>query len=86
VMNDEGYSENDELKEAVMKRHVEIRTSRCGDFRNALDLLEHNPDLADQLEENIITHKFNLKDINECFNTARDFNCLKCVVSCQNSF
>jgi len=61
-----------ELLEAIFGRGVEIHTSRCGDFKLALDMLKINPEMTKILEEKFITHCFPLKDIDKAFMTAKD--------------
>jgi threonine dehydrogenase-like Zn-dependent dehydrogenase len=57
-----------------------IRTSRCGDFRLAIQLLEENEMLADSLSKNMISHIFPAEKITEAFSTAKDSKAIKVVI------
>ena len=56
----------------ALNRGLQIHTSRCGNFRRALDILEQNPELAAALKREMITHQFGLQQIDEAFATAAD--------------
>ena len=60
------------LTEAIKKRKIAIHSSRCGDFSRALKMLENNPDIIKCLENDLITHKYNLEQIEEAFLMASD--------------
>jgi threonine dehydrogenase-like Zn-dependent dehydrogenase len=65
------------LADAVLGRGVTITTSRCGDFRAALDLLPDVPDLADAL----VTATFPADRLADAFAAAADPGQLKVVVT-----
>ena len=67
VMTSE-WSENP--LDVAMSMGVEIHTSRCGNFRRALQILVENPELATVLEQEMITHRFPLQEIDQAFATA----------------
>ncbi len=67
------------LDRAVLDRDLRITTSRCGDFRAALELLEADPELR-RVGERLITHVFPVRRIAEAFETARSPACIKAVV------
>ncbi len=58
------------LEESIMEKGIEIQSSRCGKLREALEILDQNPELCRIIEENFITHRFPLNRISEAFNTA----------------
>ncbi|MCF6149789.1 MAG: alcohol dehydrogenase catalytic domain-containing protein [Candidatus Kuenenia sp.] len=60
------------FSKALLERGVEIHTSRCGDFKLALDMLQANPEMTKTLEEKFITHCFLLEDIDKAFMIAKD--------------
>jgi threonine dehydrogenase-like Zn-dependent dehydrogenase len=60
---------------------VTVTTSRCGDFRAALDLLPDVPDLADAL----VTATFPAERLAEAFAAAADPGQLKVVVTQEGS-
>ena len=57
-----------------------IRTSRCGDFHLAIQLLEKNKTLADRLSETMISHVFPAEKLTEAFLTAKDPRAIKVVI------
>lgn len=67
------------LERAVLDRGLRITTSRCGDFRAALELLEVDHELR-RVGERLITHAFPVSCIAEAFETARSPACIKAVV------
>ena len=61
-----------ELARAVLSRGIQIHTSRCGDFNRALKILGDNPDIAQAMENSLISHRYNLDDITTAFDVAAD--------------
>jgi len=60
------------LLSALCDRDLELHSSRCGDFDRALEILAAQPELAAALERQMITHEFDLSDIEAAFETAAD--------------
>ncbi|MBU2515432.1 alcohol dehydrogenase catalytic domain-containing protein [bacterium] len=60
------------LEESIVKKGVKIHSSRCGEFKEALEILDQNPELCQIIEEKYITHRFPLKQITEAFKIAAD--------------
>jgi len=60
------------LTDAVSSGGIEIRTSRCGDFHRTMNLLRHQPEIAQTFEHDMVTQRFKLADIAEAFQTAAD--------------
>ncbi len=60
------------LEYALLKENKKIRTSRCGNFRRALQLLENSPELVKILEEKFISEILPLSRIEEGFLKAAD--------------
>eukprot|EP01124_Arcella_intermedia_P032639 TRINITY_DN7642_c0_g1_i1.p1 TRINITY_DN7642_c0_g1~~TRINITY_DN7642_c0_g1_i1.p1 ORF type:complete len:514 (+),score=117.29 TRINITY_DN7642_c0_g1_i1:52-1542(+) len=69
------------LYEAIISNSLEIRTSRCGDAQFALQVLSNNLDLASKMEQLIITHQYDLQQINEAFQIAKSDHCIKAIIS-----
>jgi threonine dehydrogenase-like Zn-dependent dehydrogenase len=67
------------LVRAVVDRGLRLSSSRCGDFRPALDLLANDPQLRRQIER-LITHRFGVEELGRAFETARSGECIKAVV------
>jgi threonine dehydrogenase-like Zn-dependent dehydrogenase len=67
------------LVRAVVDRGLRISSSRCGDFRPALDLLANDPGLCRQIEQ-LVTHRFGAGDLARAFDVARSRECIKAVV------
>lgn len=67
------------LLSAVVARDLRLSSSRCGDFRPALDLLASNGELA-RIGERLVTHRFAANDLACAFATARSRGCIKAVV------
>ena len=61
-----------ELDRGICQRKLAINSSRCGDFRKAIAILQQNPAIRQVLLNNFITHRYSLKDINSAFTTAAD--------------
>ncbi len=60
------------LTEAIKERQISIHTSRCGNFGRALTMFVNNPDIVQYMENNLITHKYNLEQIQKAFLVASD--------------
>lgn len=67
------------LLAAVAARGLVLSTSRCGDFRAALDLLASDAELA-RIGERLVTHHFAAGQLAAAFATARSRGCIKAVV------
>jgi hypothetical protein len=67
------------LLAAIEARGLVLSTSRCGDFRGALDLLTHDAELA-RIGERLVTHRFGVDELAAAFATARSRGCIKAVV------
>lgn len=65
-------SSNNLIQDTIWNRKLEIRTSRCGYFRSAIEVISENLDLMKVLKENTLTHIFPLSQINEAFDVAKD--------------
>jgi threonine dehydrogenase-like Zn-dependent dehydrogenase len=58
----------------------QLRSSRCGDFHLALKMLEENPELAKNLSKNMISHEYNIKNLEDAFMKAKESNSIKVIV------
>lgn len=67
------------LLAAVVGRGLVLSSSRCGDFRQALDLLAGDAELA-RIGERLVTHHFPADQLVAAFATARSRGCIKAVV------
>jgi len=67
------------LWDAVVGRRMKVTTSRCGDFRSALDLMVKDAALG-EIGRKMITHKFSADALRQAFSTARSDACVKAVV------
>lgn len=71
------------LVDAVLNKGLVISTSRCGDFREAIDLMVEQPKLQD-LGRRLISNQFDSKhyadDMGRVFEVARSADCIKAVV------
>ncbi len=67
------------LWDAVVGRGIKVTTSRCGDFRTALDLMVEDAALA-EIGKRMITHRFSADELGQAFSTARSAACVKAVV------
>lgn len=67
------------LLQAVVGRGLVLSTSRCGEFRRALELLAADPELA-RIGERLVTHRFPASRLAEAFTTARSRSCIKAVI------
>ncbi|MFO0311745.1 MAG: hypothetical protein ACK539_00815, partial [Planctomycetota bacterium] len=68
------------LLRAVAQRGLRLGSSRCGDFRQALDLLAGDAELQ-RIGERLVTHRFRGEQLAEAFATARSRGCIKAVVA-----
>ena len=68
------------LLEAVVGRGLRLTSSRCGDFRAALDLLSSDNELC-RIGERLVTHHFNANELQKAFEVAGSRACIKAVVS-----
>ena len=68
------------LLDAVVKRGLRLSSSRCGDFREALDLIAEDPDLQ-RIGERLVTHHFDARDLGQAFAVASSRACIKAVVT-----
>ena len=68
------------LLEAVVGRGLRLTSSRCGDFRAALDLLSSDNELC-RSGERLVTHHFNANELQKAFEVAGSRACIKAVVS-----
>lgn len=71
--------ERSALWDAVVGRGTKVTTSRCGDFRSALDLMVKDTELAG-IGGKMITHRFSADRLGRAFSTARSGACVKAVV------
>lgn len=74
-----GKEPDSTLIQAIVNRGVRLSSSRCGDFRLALDLMAADPELL-RLGEKLITHRFDSGSMSAAFRTARSAECIKAVV------
>ena len=73
-----GNSDNPVLNFLASGRR--IRTSRCGDFHQAMALLEGQPALAEIMTERLITHEAGEADLPRTFAKAREADMLKVLI------
>ena len=60
---------------------VQIWTSRCGDFDVALKMMKDNIEVTKVLQTQMITHTFDLNNLTEAFQIARNSEeCIKAIV------
>lgn len=74
-----GDSKNNRLLEFILSGGV-IRSSRCGDFPKAIELLTLNKDLSENLSKFMISHEFSNLDLEKAFLTARDKSSVKVII------
>jgi threonine dehydrogenase-like Zn-dependent dehydrogenase len=67
------------LLAAIASRGLALTSSRCGDFRTALDLLAHDTELQ-RIGARLVTHRFPASALAAAFATARSRGCIKAVV------
>lgn len=66
--------------QAVVDRDLGFATSRCGDFRAALELLQNDAELRARVEA-LVTHRFDAPTLPRAFSVARSKECVKAIVS-----
>jgi len=72
---------DDLLLHALLERGLELRSTRCGDARSSLELLDTNPELARKLEETLISFRTTLLELNDAFQKAKNStDCVKVMV------
>jgi len=69
-----------DLLAAVVGRGLRLSSSRCGDFRKALELLASDEDLR-RIGERLVTHHFESDDLMKAFEVAGSRACVKAVVT-----
>jgi threonine dehydrogenase-like Zn-dependent dehydrogenase len=57
-----------------------IRSSRCGDFSMAIQLLKENEELAKNISKYMISHEFLHTQLESAFETAKDKNSIKVII------
>ena len=57
-----------------------LRSSRCGDFHLALEMLDKNPELAKNLSKNMISHEFMSINLEAAFLKAKESDSIKVIV------
>jgi threonine dehydrogenase-like Zn-dependent dehydrogenase len=67
------------LLAAIVERGLKLSSSRCGDFRAALDLMAADARL-ERLGERLVTHRFPGNALPAAFEAARSSACIKAVV------
>ena len=72
------------LHDAVAGRNLVVSSSRCGDFRAALDLMASDPKLS-RVGERLVTHRFGVSALAEAFRIAESDACIKAVVDQEHS-
>ncbi|MFY9343938.1 MAG: alcohol dehydrogenase catalytic domain-containing protein [Planctomycetota bacterium] len=72
-------AETSPLLAAIRDRGLVLSSSRCGDFRAAIDLLANDPELQ-RLGERLVTHHFPIADLPRAFAVARGRGCIKAVI------
>ncbi len=74
-----GDSKDNPFLEFILSGGV-LRSSRCGDFPKAIELLTQNKDLSENLSKFMISHEFSHLDIEKAFVTARDKSSVKVII------
>jgi threonine dehydrogenase-like Zn-dependent dehydrogenase len=77
--SEELFPADSPLLHAVASRGLRLSSSRCGDFREAIDLIRRDPELL-RLGELLVTHRFGAAQIREAFAAARSPECIKAVI------
>jgi threonine dehydrogenase-like Zn-dependent dehydrogenase len=70
---------NSPLLRAVRDRGLQLSSSRCGDFRSALDLLGRDAGLR-EIGARLITHRFPAANMAHAFEVAAAPDCVKAVI------
>ncbi len=79
IRREAGGGSDSLLVREVARRGLRLTSSRCGDFRRAIRLLEENEELR-SVGDKLITQRFDNRDMNAVFATARSAACIKAVV------
>ena len=58
----------------------QVRTSRCGDFNMAIELLKNNYAIMPALEQHLITHIFSAAELPQAFETAKYHDAIKVII------
>ena len=58
----------------------QVRTSRCGDFHMAVELLKTDDAIMPVLERHIITHTFSTAELPQAFETAKSHDAVKVII------
>jgi threonine dehydrogenase-like Zn-dependent dehydrogenase len=61
-----------------------VRTSRCGDFREAIQILEENSDILSLMERHIISHEFPANKLAQAFEMAKSAESIKVIIKHDN--
>jgi threonine dehydrogenase-like Zn-dependent dehydrogenase len=83
LLGDAGAPDDGALVHAIRERDLRLSGSRCGDFREALELMRHDDTLR-RLGELMVTHHFDAGDLARAFETARSRAAIKVVVDHAN--
>ncbi len=75
-----GSADDSLLYRSVTERGIAVHTSRCGDFRRALAILEQSPQIAQAIQKYMITDRYDLPRIQEAFDRAADSRSIKVIV------
>lgn len=67
-----GGDSSSALLEAICQRGIEVHTSRCGDFERALAILSHHRHITETFEQDLISHTYDLSNIDTAFSIAAD--------------
>jgi threonine dehydrogenase-like Zn-dependent dehydrogenase len=67
------------LLRELVDRRLKLSTSRCGDIREAVRLMESEPSLQ-TLGDRMLTHTFSAAELARAFEAARSPDCIKAVV------
>lgn len=57
-----------------------LRTSRCGNFKRAIEALMRHADIGAQLADTVITHRFPVSALPEAYETAKSEGAVKIIV------
>lgn len=57
-----------------------LRSSRCGNFERAIQLLKENPDICSRLEEKFISHIYSVEELPNAYNKAKSPDARKVMV------
>ena len=85
IVHPKAHCDDSPLISSIVRRHLSLTSSRCGDFRSALGLLNRTA-YFEQLRHSMITHRFAPNSLIEAFAIARTEDCIKAVVVHDRSF